>query len=405
MIMTLVNVRTEEIIQVPFQSPFFTLSHINFANEILFLSTEYIINSLNVFNMRGSGWRLYTVNKYELKITKGVSMRGGSCVPKPKELKNRKGLICLQAPGELCFLYSVIACLHYQEVPIKSRGRWRFYKKFLPLYPSQDIEFPVDPNKVEPFEDSHRINIHILTHDRSQVYPLRVSTKRYDKTVHLLYVGDKNRGHYISIFDLNFFLGKSGEKKRHYCLYCLNKFPTKTLKNKHQDDCKNFGLMVMKFPERTQPDKPPVVEFKDYQKTLYMPFAAYADFECCLPNLDEKEREELSTISTTYVKKLEPISYGLLLIGPHGFHRYFDYCGENVAEHFLKTALQMADYCLEYMQTSDQGIPELMSFKNNSLMKQPSVCDKYPKCRHHHPVLNYYIGVACSFCNTLVSIA
>ena len=247
-----------------------------------------------------------------------------------------------------------------------------------------------------------------MTFERKDVYPLRVSKKRYDKTVHLLYVGDMNKGHYISIVNISLFLGRKGDVTRHYCLYCLNKFTTREKRDIHQEECKQFGLMVMKFPQPKADGSPPVVEFSDYQKTLWMGFTAYADFEGSLIGLTEQERVSLSSSSTTYVKRLEPIAYGILLIGPHGYHKYVDYCGPNVVKHFLQTALAMADYCLDYMATSDMGIPELTDEQQQEFeeTKECMFCkkgfEKYPKCRHHHPVINYYIGVACSYCNTLV---
>jgi len=226
------------------------------------------------------------------------------CTQKPKELKNRKGLYCVKAPDDFCFKYSVLCGLHFEGIPRKSRTSWKSYIKFARLYDFSALAFPVDPFKIDEFEVASQVTVQIFTHDGSKVYPLRISSRRYDKNVHLLYIGDKLKGHYITIHDLNLFMGTAGVRRHYWCYYCLNKYTSNEKCQEHMNDCKGYGTQVVKLMKPLPDGSPPYLEFTDYRKTLPMQYVAYADLETAIISLSEKEKNELTSGSGTHYQKL-----------------------------------------------------------------------------------------------------
>ena len=87
--------------------------------------------------------------------------------------------------------------------------------------------------------------------------------------------GDK--AHYCLIQNLNRFLHRSKTSKQafYYCPYCLHGFIRQELLDMHFEHCSTNG------PQKVQLPKPGenILEFKDFQKPLGVPFVCYADSE------------------------------------------------------------------------------------------------------------------------------
>ena len=78
----------------------------------------------------------------------------------------------------------------------------------------------------------------------------------------------------------------SNEHKRYYCYYCLNSFKTEEVLGNHQEYCHNNEAVKIEFPKNNLH-----VNFKNFERSMKVPFVIYADFECftedintCHPN-------------------------------------------------------------------------------------------------------------------------
>ena len=83
---------------------------------------------------------------------------------------------------------------------------------------------------------------------------------------------------------------------RFFCDRCINHFPNKPALEKHLEYCSNNEAVRIEFPrhkdkEGEELDCPVFLNFKNFNRSMRVPFVIYADFECftekiqtCFPN-------------------------------------------------------------------------------------------------------------------------
>ena len=69
-------------------------------------------------------------------------------------------------------------------------------------------------------------------------------------------------------------LSKHGTR-RYYCLRCLNSFHTAESLQKHETFCSNHDAVKVELPD----EENNTLSFKNYNKSMKVPFVIYADFE------------------------------------------------------------------------------------------------------------------------------
>ena len=82
---------------------------------------SFLNNEIQSFENLGSGWRIYELDRLDIKITLYIPFRGG-CIDNrlPIELINKRGIISIKSNDNKCFLilYFGIHC-HKSETNIK----------------------------------------------------------------------------------------------------------------------------------------------------------------------------------------------------------------------------------------------------------------------------------------------
>ena len=69
--------------------------------------------------------------------------------------------------------------------------------------------------------------------------------------------------------------------KRHFCLRCLNDFPSKESLDKHIDYCNDHEAVKRQFPGAGSK-----LSYKNYYKSMRVPIVVSADFECFTKPID-----------------------------------------------------------------------------------------------------------------------
>lgn len=120
--------------------------------------------------------------------------------------------------------------------------------------------------------------MNVFGFENTDILPLRI-TKHNGRQHHvnLLMIKNKNSSHYCLIKNLNSFLcrSKSCCRRQYFCPYCLQGFIREELLHKHQVYCSTNEPQRVVLP--TQTDN--ILQFKDFEKELKVPFVIYADFE------------------------------------------------------------------------------------------------------------------------------
>ena len=276
-----------------FNSTVFTILNETQIIEALDKAAEEINNKIAQWVSEGSGWTILEILSHYVNIVKYLPLRGNSYIPTPKEIRHQnKGLINLQNKDNKCFLWNLVRHLNPRKKdPQRITKSDREFAKRLDF---NGITFPVTINQMKRIEKQNKISINIYGYctDKKSVYPIRISEESYDDHLNLLYIEGKNElgedtTHYIYIKDFNrlMFNFTKHKGKKHFCMRCLQCFYSNESLAKHRVNCTAInGGEATKMPEKYTDKngvwRSPCVYFKNYHKSLPVPFGIVADFEC-----------------------------------------------------------------------------------------------------------------------------
>ena len=100
-------------------------------------------------------------------------------------------------------------------------------------------------------------------------------------------------------------VSKNGHE-RFYCLRCLNSFNSDESLQKHNIYCSNKDALRVVLPDKENNS----LSFKNYNRSLRVPFVVYADFEAFTEKLDnDKTPEDKNTSYTTQYEKHSPSGF------------------------------------------------------------------------------------------------
>ncbi|GFQ94331.1 uncharacterized protein TNCT_221461 [Trichonephila clavata] len=195
-------------------------------------SIAKVIASCNEFENKGSGWEFQEVVKNELKIAIYKPLAATSYIPLPPKLKNKKAILNIKNEDQRCFLWCVLAHLHPVEA---NANRVSTYLKFQNELCTKNLTFPTPLNQIECFEEKNKISINVFGFEK-EIFPLKITTKDFDKHVNLLLISNQEKRHYCLIKNLNRLLSDLTQHKSEsfYCNYCLHRFVKKSVLDAHR---------------------------------------------------------------------------------------------------------------------------------------------------------------------------
>ena len=209
-------------------------------------------------------------------------MRGSSYIPLPKTLQFKKAIINVKNIKDECFKWAVTSAIYPVE---KNSTRLSKYVENSKKFDWSDINFPASLRDVDKFERQNpSVSINVFGYEK-EVYPLRISKRANEETVNLLLISEGENQHYCWIKNISRLLNSQVSKhktKRFFCLRCLNSFHTNESLQKHDMYCSNNDAVRIVLPEEENNS----LSFKNYNRSLRVPFVVYADFEAFTEKLD-----------------------------------------------------------------------------------------------------------------------
>ena len=166
----------------------------------------------------------------------------------------------------------------------------------------EGIQYPVSLKDINEFEKQNpTMSITVLGYDGKNVYPLRNShnTDR-DHNIILMLIEEDRVKHYCLVKSINRLLSSQvskGKRKEYFCLNCLNPFPSEESLNKHEEYCKKHKAVKIKMPE-----KGTMLKFKNYHRSVKVPFIVYADFECFIKPIQLCDPDDKESYTKQYQK-------------------------------------------------------------------------------------------------------
>ena len=118
-----------------------------------------------------------------------------------------------------CFAWSVVAALHPTERNTERESSYPHYTTVLNL---QDIEFLMPLKKIK-FEHSNDVSINVYTIERQKelsILSVRLTDRKRERHVNLLYVQDDNVGHFAYIKNLSRLMSSQLSKKKNKKYFC-----------------------------------------------------------------------------------------------------------------------------------------------------------------------------------------
>lgn len=299
-----------------------------------------IFNEMQTFVLRGSNWTLNRIIRLELNINKYNPLRGSSYVKLPNYLKSKKAIINIKNTDNKCFLWSLLSALHYVE---KNACRVSKYKQWEKEFDNElkGIDFPVKLEDIQKFEKKTKnVSINVYMCEKNSISILHKTKNKKDFHIHLLYF----ENHYCWIKDLWKLVGNQITKHDHkqfLCDTCLcAHYKTQNELNEHQIYCDNNTGVKIVLPKPYNN----ITQFKNYNNSLKIPFAIYADFECKLQKIHSCQPNDKSSYTNSYQKHIptnfvyyvkyangsykDPVEYS----GPDAPKIFYQYISEEAAD-------------------------------------------------------------------------
>jgi hypothetical protein len=382
-----VSIEMQEMKTMEIQKNFFTSDHYIYRHKRdikvnMFKSISNIVNTLNLFVMYGSSWNSLGVTRIDCYVAQIKPIRIGHKMPLPPALRNKRGIVNIKAPGNLCFHYSVI-CAYLRLRPVDNPKSLRHYKVFerqananYEIINWESVSNPagVEINDLDQFERDNQnfsINVYELGDNSRTLFPIRTTENEKPVHVNLLRVkyeeNESDVYHFIFIRDLSMFTGRMGKHKRWYCYKCMISFNTEAEKVWHTEECPDADKIKVTFPRD---------DFKVVKSTYHaMPLPLYvvADFET-RPELIVNDDEPENNYGVAFTKKesaLRVSNYAYVAMSGDGVEYYKTYFGEDADEQFILDMRQLwkaySRRVSAYSQVMRMNAHDVMTFISSRL--------------------------------------
>ena len=426
-----------------FNSTAFTILDNEDIIESLDKAAEEINNKIAEWLSEGSGWTLVEIRSHFVNIVKYLPLRSNSYISTPEELRHHnKGLINLKNIDNECFRWC-----HNRHLNPRKKNPQRITPEDRESVKGLDysgITFPVSRNQINRIEKQNKINIYLFGYDTEKksvypIYPTYPSPKGYDDNLDLLYIEGKNElgeetTHYIYIKDFNrlMFNFTKHKGKKHFCRNCLQCFYSNESLAKHRVYCLAInGVQAIDLPQKyidkNGVERSPSVYFKNYHKSLPVPFSIYADFECvtekissCQPPPMKKPKKGRLPEERSYTEKYQKhtaCSFGYKLVCHYDSQYSGDlviYRGEDSIVRFMKCMFEEVKNCQSIIRDNFNKPLEMTKKDEKAFTKAKRchICEKKyivddddVPVRDHCHVTGKYRGSAHQSCNLKLQIS
>ena len=376
--------------------------------------TSRILQSIQNFNNRGSGWQFDRVEHLDININPYNPISASSYIELPSSLYMKKAIINVKNENDNeCFKWAVTSAVF----PAKEHGERlsKQMRKDSEKFDWTGVEFPVSLKQIDKFENQNNYTINVFGYEKV-VYPLRISKKK-DQVINLLLIADEETNHYCWIKNMSRLLSKNinnHQHKRHFCYRCLNSFPSVKSLEKHKEYCQNNEAVKIEMPIREDDEGntfPVYIKFNHFHKKMRVPFVVYADFECFTEKIDTCQPEEGKSFTNQY-QKHSPSGFSYLIkcfdddiLAPHLRHYTAESPDDNIPQLFIES---LESDIKEIYNKFKKPKKMVMTREDRMTYKKATHChiceeeidkDKDKKVRDHCHLTGKFRGAAHNKCN------
>ncbi|GBO34564.1 PR domain zinc finger protein 4, partial [Araneus ventricosus] len=150
----------------------------NTVGEHVPASFTKILEVVDEFIRRGSGWILDKIVHFELCVAKYQPLRASSYIILPKKLADKKAVLNIQNEDQKCLVWCLIS--HKLNSLAHNSYRVSHYTPHEQEIKLNGVECPVPLNKIPIVERLNNLRINVFGYEENEVFPLYVS-KRVDE--------------------------------------------------------------------------------------------------------------------------------------------------------------------------------------------------------------------------------
>ena len=352
-------------------------------NEVLDKAFPHILETLEKWTQRGSGWVVDHVSTLWLDIARYQPLRGGSYIPLPAAVKNKKAVVNVKNTDDQCLRWTLRSAMF----PV-AKDPQRPTK-----YPEEDgldftgIDTPTPISQISKVEKQNNLVINVFGWDKGVIIH-RLSERACDAaqartTVNLLLIEKAGKFHYTWIKDLNRLLYDQSkhQHRKHFCERCLHGYTREDLLEAHKPDCRGIGQTAVRVEMPKAGENK--LTFQNHHKQFPAPFVIYADFEALTTKIEGPELDP-SVSNTQRTQLHETCSYCYVVVRCDGkTETPVEYRGPDAAEHFLR-AVQAEERIIKDVLAN----PEDMRMTPEDILNHDAVsrngnchiCDKPLSC-------------------------
>lgn len=132
----------------------------------------------------------------------------------------KKAVVNVKSMDNACFAWSVVAGLHPTK---KSTDRESSYPHYSEVLNLKNIEFPMTLPQIKKFEIFNNISINVYGIEKKKellILPIRLTERKMDKHINLLYVQDDDMGHFALIKNMSRLVSSQLSKKKNKKFFC-----------------------------------------------------------------------------------------------------------------------------------------------------------------------------------------
>jgi len=315
----------------------FNRNNVTAVNSVFHGFINEVKGKIEAWSQRGSGWVVEGVLEAFMNVAQYQPFHGGSYMPLPKKLQNKKAIINVQNRDNKCLRWALRAALippkHSMNMSRPSR------------YPTEDgldftgIGFPTPVSQINRLEKQNTaLAINVFGWEKEHMIMHRLSEKRGSLLrINLMLIQNNEKSHYTYVRRLSALLhdqSKHGDVKL-FCERCLHGYTKAELLERHKPEC----MGQLKRPTRTELPKEGKnkVKFKNHHKQMEALFMEYADFESLIRKIHGCAKKGQATIKTEVHK---PCGFLHTIVKSDGqTHSPFVYHGKDAVYRFLMSVL------------------------------------------------------------------
>ena len=367
-------------------------------NAALDKAIPHILELLEKWTQRGSGWVVDQVESLWLDIARYQPLRGGSYIPLPAEVASKKAVINVKNRDDHCLRWAIRSAIFPAADHVDRPSK----------YPTQDnldfngIDAPTPISQISKVERLNDLAINVFGWDKG-VTVHHLSNEPEDMPrINLLLIEKAGKFHYTWIKDLNRLLYDQSkhQHRKHFCPRCLHGYSREDLLDAHKPDCKGIGQTAVRveMPEEGKNK----LTFQNHHKQMPAPFVIYADFEALVTKIEGAALNP-SESNTQKTHHHEACSFCYVVVRCDGHTEPpVEYRGADTAERFLR-ALQQEERKIKAVLDNPRAMR--MTQEDRQAYNNATTCHVCEKplegdsVRDHCHITGQYRGAAHNTCN------